>query len=374
MIQNKRIAFVIHGFAMGGAEKFLISIVNHFYLLGYNPIVISLSDDTSLLHELNPKIQVETIIKKSKFDIFITYRIKKCIKRNNIKKVFCINPYSFFLTKLSFFFDNSIEFYLSLHSTIPPSFKTFILNLLYYRVVRNTDNIIYICNNQKFYLRNKYFLPTLNDAVIYNGVNSDYYSEKALLNFNYKKLREAFGFNLTDKIIIKVARINPEKGHLYAIEALSILHEIFQQKAHLVFVGSGEKSYLSLLKNKVAEKGLGKYVHFMGAYSDVRGFYGISDVFTLTSNATETFSIAALEAMSFGLPCALTNIGGASEMVVEGVTGLLTRPNDAYSIAYSWKTILESSLKGERIREYLKNNFNVDGMYQNYLDLIGYSA
>ncbi len=373
MIENNRIAFVIHGFSMGGAEKFLISIVNQFHKLGYNPIVITLSNDKSLLHELNPAIQVETILKKSKFDIFITNRIKSCIKYNEIKKVFCINPYAFFLTKLAFFFDNTTQFYLSLHSTIPPSYKTYISNFIYYRLVKKKDNIVYICNNQRAYLKDKYLLPNTHEAVIYNGINSEYYSEKALPNFNYVSLRAAFGFNPYDKIIVKVARINPEKGHLYAIEALSILHQQSQLKPHLVFVGTGEASYLSLLKKKVQECGLDNYVHFMGSYSDVRGFYGISDVFTLTSNATETFSIAALEAMSFGLPCSLTNIGGASEMMIEGVTGILSKPNDANSIALSWKTILEKQLKGDSIRKYLQNNFTADGMFQNYLELVGYS-
>ncbi len=374
MIENNRIAFVIHGFSMGGAEKFLISIVNQFHKLGYDPIVITLSNDNSLLHELDPAIPVQNFLRNSKFDILITNRIKAFIVQNKIKKVFCINPYAFFLTKLAFFFDNTTQFYLSLHSTIPPSFKTYILNLLYFRVVRRRDNIIYICNNQRLFLKDKYFLPSTNEAVIYNGINSEYYSEKALLNFNYASLRAAFGFNSQDKLIVKVARINPEKGHLYAIEALSILHQQFDPKPHLVFVGTGEVSYLSLLKKKVIEKGLTDYVHFMGAYSDVRGFYGISDVFTLTSNATETFSIAALEAMSFGLPCSLTDIGGASEMIIEGVTGMLSKPNDANSIALSWKSILEKQIKGDRIRKYLQENFTAEGMFQNYLELVGYSA
>jgi len=374
MNENNRIAFVIHGFSMGGAEKFLISIVNQFHKLGYDPIVITLSNDISLIHELNPSIQVETILKKSKFDFLVTNRIKAFIVQNNIKKVFCINPYAFFLTKLAFYFDSSTQFYLSLHSTIPPSFKTFVLNFLYYRVVRKRDNIIYICNNQRQYLKHKYLLPDTMEAVIYNGVNEWYYSKDALSNFNFSSLRAAFGFNIDDKIIVKVARLNPEKGHLYAIEALSILHQQFNPKPHLVFVGSGAAAYLDMLKKKVIEKDLIDYVHFMGAYSDVRGFYGISDVFTLTSNATETFSIAALEAMSFGLPCSLTDIGGASEMIVEGVTGILSKPNDANSIALSWKHILEKQLNGEQIRNHLQENFTADGMFQNYLELVGYSA
>ena len=60
-------------------------------------------------------------------------------------------------------------------------------------------------------------------------------------------------------------------------------------------------------------------------------------------------------------------------MMIEGVTGILSKPNDANSIALSWKTILEKQLKGDSIRKYLQKNFTADGMFQNYLELVGYS-
>ena len=62
---SNRIAFVINGLPIGGAEKFLISIVNHFYTIGYEPIVITLNDQKQLVHELNPHVHVETIKKKT---------------------------------------------------------------------------------------------------------------------------------------------------------------------------------------------------------------------------------------------------------------------------------------------------------------------
>lgn len=118
MLANNKIAFVIHGFPMGGAEKFLINIVNHFYGKGYLPLVISLSEDKALIHELDSRVKVLTIIKRSRLDLSVSKRIKAAIKEEGITKIFCVNTYAFFLTKIAFLFDKSTQFYLSVHSTI----------------------------------------------------------------------------------------------------------------------------------------------------------------------------------------------------------------------------------------------------------------
>jgi hypothetical protein len=125
MHSDKKIAFVIHGLPMGGAEKFMINLANNFHERGCEPVVILLSNATTLLHELNGQIKVVTILKKSRLNLSVSKRIKKTIHVEKIAKVFCINTYSFFLTKLAFLFDKKTSFYLSLHSTIPSSKKNF---------------------------------------------------------------------------------------------------------------------------------------------------------------------------------------------------------------------------------------------------------
>ena len=84
-MNQEKIAFVIHGFPMGGAEKFLINLVNHFYHLEYKPLVVLLSEEKTLLNELDTRIKVVFILKKSRFDFFVSRRIKSTIKKEKIK-------------------------------------------------------------------------------------------------------------------------------------------------------------------------------------------------------------------------------------------------------------------------------------------------
>jgi glycosyltransferase involved in cell wall biosynthesis len=89
----------------------------------------------------------------------------------------------------------------------------------------------------------------------------------------------------------------------------------------------------------------------------------------LTSAWGETFSVAALEAMAMGLPCVLTNIGGASEMVFNGFNGYLVQPRNPKSIMEGWVNAfrLTSNHNQKVISTFVQNNFDIEkcaSMYQ----------
>ena len=70
---------------MGGAEKFLISIINEFKKLGGEPLLILLSDETALVKELDNAVNIIKLIKKHRFDVSISKKIKYEIVSRNIK-------------------------------------------------------------------------------------------------------------------------------------------------------------------------------------------------------------------------------------------------------------------------------------------------
>jgi glycosyltransferase involved in cell wall biosynthesis len=368
---KQRIAFVIDSLNIGGAEKFLITIVNSFVKKGYEPYVILLNDSNALLSELDPEIQVEIFIRRFKYDINVSNRIKAFLYKEGIYKVFCIDPYSFFMARWSFFFDRNISVYLSLHHTLPKSFKRFLLNFTYFKFLKKTDIVVYICQNQKAYFKKKYYINQQESYVIYNGIDSDYFSPSSLnkyLNCNKDMWRANLGLNSADKVILKVAAFRPEKKHTHAVEALGILHQKHKLAAHLVFVGSkkSDDAYIIELKELASRCGVAEYLHIIPSQADVRPYYMLADIFTLTSHTTETFSLSALEAMSFGLPCSLTEIGGASEMIEVNKTGALSKPGDSTSIAASWNMLLSKEFNKEYIRQRVIDNFSAENMIAQY--------
>ncbi len=360
------IAFIIHGLCMGGAEKFTISLLNHFHQNGQGVFLILLSDDRTLVKEVHPSIPIFTILRKTKYDFTISKKISYILNENHIQKVFCINVFSFFLTKLALFKKTNFQIFLSLHSTTPTSFKNYILNLIYFRFINKSDCIIFLCENQKRQLNKRYFIKNTNQYIINNGIDTSYFSPSR--NTEQIKIAARDRYNLNDEefLILNVARIAPEKGHLDAIDALYILHDKYKEPAHLLLVGDGGSLYKYKIRQSIAKRGLENYVHFEGNQKDVRWYYQIADIFTLTSSNTETFSIAALEAMAYGLPCSITEIGGANEMIISGINGLLTTPHDPLSIAESWYTLLSSKPKKDLIRAHVLNHFNKESMLAKY--------
>lgn len=360
------IAFIIHGLCMGGAEKFTISLLNHMHQNGRNVFLIILSDDLTLRNELHPDIPILKVLRKSKYDFSITKKITSILSQYEVNKVFCINTFSYFFIKVALINNNTIQVFLSLHSTSSSNLKNYLQNFLYFRFINRHDRIVFLCENQKRQMTRNYLIPKSIHYVINNGIDTQYYLPSSNTKFIKNEARGIFKLKDDESIILKVARIAPEKGHLDAIEALYILHDKYNEPAHLFLVGDGSIQYKNKIKKSINHKGLQSFVHFEGNRQDVRWYYQIADIFTLTSTNTETFSIAALEAMAYGLPCSITEIGGANEMIKPGVNGILTTPRDPLSIADSWYTLLSSKPKKDMIREHVLNHFNKESMLSKY--------
>jgi glycosyltransferase involved in cell wall biosynthesis len=370
----KKIVFVIHGLPVGGAEKFLITLVNQLPQDAFESHLILLSKDETLKHELNTNVFVHKVIKGSRFDFSISKKIKRLIDVISPEIVMCVNTYSFFLTKLGYSSNAPYRFILSPHTTIPFSTYNYLQSLVYYRKVSPKDLVLYLCNAQKRYINKTYKLATHNKKVIYNGIDSSYYSPATISKTEVTSLLQSLNIPSHEKIILQVARIQKEKRHEDAIEALAILNKNrIADKVHLLIVGGGDTDKIVMLQNKVHQLGLQDHVHFLGSRQDVRLYYKAASLFTLTSES-ETFSLAALEAMAFGLPAVLTNVGGAAEMVTDYQNGFLVPPRDPEKIADGWKKALSHPFDSSAIRKQVVDHFSIDQMVRNYLQVFSTTA
>lgn len=136
----------------------------------------------------------------------------------------------------------------------------------------------------------------------------------------------------------------------------------------LFLVGGGNEKYESEMKNLAQKLDISEKVIFAGLQSDVRSFYWLSDLFTLASTRIETFSIAALEAMSTGLPCVLTDIGGANEMIQPGINGFLVKPGSIDELVLGWEKCIEGlrSFENNKIRENVIAQFDLKYFVDRY--------
>ena len=139
-------------------------------------------------------------------------------------------------------------------------------------------------------------------------------------------------------LIAIVARVFPWKGHERLVRALAAVGQR-GLRFHLLIVGDDDPRatpdggvYSSHLRRVVAELDMTDVVTFTGFRSDVPALRSAIDVFAMPSYE-EPFGMVYLEAMAMEKPVVGLRSGGVVEFVDEGVTGLLSDPDDEVGLA-----------------------------------------
>ncbi len=90
-------------------------------------------------------------------------------------------------------------------------------------------------------------------------------------------------------------------------------------------------------------------VRFLGRVEDVADVLRGADLFLLPTQS-ESFGLAALEAMACGVPVIATRAGGIPEVVVDGETGVLAEPGAVDAMVDAALGILQDGKRHERMR------------------------
>ena len=144
-------------------------------------------------------------------------------------------------------------------------------------------------------------------------------------------------------IIGNVARLAPQKGHRYLIDAVPAVLERHPD-ARFVIVGDGE------LRRELERQAapLGDHVLFTGARDDVPGLLASFDVFAFPS-LFEGLCLAVIEAQAAGVPVVATPVGGIRETVVDGETGFLCPLRDPAALAARINACLDRPAEALRV-------------------------
>jgi glycosyltransferase involved in cell wall biosynthesis len=367
MMNKRKIIFSTSSLCIGGAEKFLVSLVNKLDYSKFECIIISYSENNPLAKKLNKEVELKVFPRNYKFDLKPLVKTREFIKNRNPDLLFCLGFFSFFLTHISTLlrFDKKRRI-ISYHTTIHRNRKDHQLMKFYSKFIRKTDKIISVCNNQINYTTNQFKIDRSYFTTIYNGVDTNYWRLPNSLDESLK-IRNQYGIPPDAKVIIKTAAFRPEKNHKAAVDAFHLLNKNGMNNVFLLFVGDGNLK--PEIENYVTTLNLNERIIFAGNQDNVQPFYWASNIFTLTSKGVETFSIAALEALNCGLPCVLTDIGGANEMIENGVNGYLTKTNFE-DISEQWNKALLACFDKENISLSIKKKFSLDLMINNYEQLL----
>ncbi|MBA3684954.1 MAG: glycosyltransferase family 4 protein [Planctomycetes bacterium] len=142
-------------------------------------------------------------------------------------------------------------------------------------------------------------------------------------------VRVAAGIPDGEPIVGVVARLEACKGHRYLLDAFpAVLAQV--AKAHLVVLGDGSAE--AELRAQSSALGFADRVHWLGYRRDAAKLTAGFDVDVLPSSA-EASPTVVKEAMSVGVPCVATGVGGTVELLRDGVDGFVVPPADPQALA-----------------------------------------
>jgi glycosyltransferase involved in cell wall biosynthesis len=134
-----------------------------------------------------------------------------------------------------------------------------------------------------------------------------------------------------------VANLRPVKGLDVFVRAAA---EVSRSCPDVTFEIAGEGEQRPALEQLARELGLGPRLRLLGVVEDVPAFLGRVSVAVLCSRS-EGMSNAVLEYMAAGRALVATQVGANSELVQDGVSGLLVPPGDASALAAAMRRLVE---------------------------------
>jgi N-acetyl-alpha-D-glucosaminyl L-malate synthase BshA len=172
--------------------------------------------------------------------------------------------------------------------------------------------------------------------------------------------------NGDEKLLVHVSNFRKVKNIPVVIDVFAKVREA--TPCRLLLIGDGPER--EAIERMARERDLCPHVDFLGDREFIADILPAGDVFLLPSEH-ESFGLAALEAMSCGLPVVASNIGGLHEVVEDGDTGFLFDPHDADGMSAVITELFQDGTRrkeiGLKARERAKRDFGKDKIVEEYI-------
>jgi len=229
------------------------------------------------------------------------------------------------------------------------------------------SSVIAITDFTRRYLVDAYNIPAEKVALVYQGTDSNRFQHS-----NSARVEAQNRYPLpgnASPILGSIGSFEHRKGHPILFDALEGLVKTSLPNAHLMMVGDGPDE--SMLKEKVKSLGLERSVTFFPFTDEPNYVYERLDITVLPSLYKEGLPNVLLESMSMGVPVVSSNIGGVSEIVIEGETGYMVQPGDKLALAGAIENVWENQDNYKEMklkaRKLITEKFNKAAQFERFI-------
>ncbi len=337
---------VIDTLGFGGAERFLVGLVQHMDRNRFRPLVAWLSEGGAFADDLQQQgIPVIGLRARGHRDMRALARLARLMRE---QRVCVLNTHLFvdgFYGRLSALWTGVPVRVVTQQNAYDdprlrlPTWQIWANRLL----VPVTHKFIAVSQAARDYLHRVEWVPEQKITVIPNAITPPAPPDPAQVY----ELRNQWLGHRVGPLIGTVARLQPQKGLDVLLQAVHLLQpELPDLRAVLV----GEGPLRSTLERQARDLGIADRVIFAGTRRDIPTVLAALDVFVLPSRF-EGLSLALLEAMSMARPVVATAVSGTVEVIRDGETGVLVPPEDASALAAGIRVMWEQRDRAQRMGE-----------------------
>ena len=334
----KRILFLIHDLGVGGAEKVLVSLVNHLDKTKFDVTVISLFGGGVNEQFLSPEVHYKAIWPKpfpgnSKLMKLLTPRQlhRLCVKeRYDVEIAYLEGPSARIISGCN---DPTTRLYCWIHveqhtpQCASGAFRSFAES---YRCYRCFHQIVCVSGTVKQDFLSIY--PDIkNPIVLYNTIETD-----KILALKDEPIEDAV-FSSDEIKLVAVGKISKQKGFDRLARIVKRLRDD-GLPVHLYALGIGPDQ--AEIETYLKENDLQDYYTFLGYQTNLYKYVARCDLFVCASHA-EGFSTAATEALIVGTPVCTVEVSGMKEMLSEHNEWGVVTENDDNALYQGIKQLVE---------------------------------
>lgn len=299
---TNKVVHLVYSFGCGGLEKVIANLINNSEEYDVEHVLVSLTDDISMLDQVDTKIQVFVLDKKSGNDAKTHIKLFSLLRK---LKPQAINTYNF----------GTIEYHLvaklagvpvRVHSDhgrggddplgknkLHNMFRRFISHFITEYVVVSYDLFQWIQNDIKVK------------------------SSKLTLLFNGVVVPQDKNANINDpKVFVTIGRLDKVKNQKLLIDAFAQAVKSIPSFDQCTLNIVGDGPLFNELQLQIESLNMQNHIHLLGFRDDITAILDESDIFVLSS-LYEAMPMTILEAMANKTPVICTNVGGISQFITE---------------------------------------------------------
>jgi glycosyltransferase involved in cell wall biosynthesis len=344
-----RVAFVVNNLDVGGLEKVVISLLTKLNRAQFDPQLICLNGPGKLFGDAKLASDSTLVLEKRQksylglsLDLSALAAIRRFVSQRSIRLIHT-------------------------HNAAPLIYGGLASRTLLRRprIIYSEHNQIYSASNSakkkfRFYLKladsvisvSHDLAKSLRDSagwrgpieVIHNGIDGHEFA----IGRN-EKVRAELGVTKDTFLIGAGVVLSRQKGISDLIDAAQ---RVCSKCSRATFVIAGDGPLRTELETLGRQSGLGSRLRFLGFRNDMPDFIAALDLYVLPS-LWEGLPLALCEALAVGKPIVCTNVGGNSEVVIDGENGYVVPVADPVTLSAA---ILKVSQETGRTEAYRKNN------------------